>query len=246
MLDDAAKALGQMLLPPLRAILWKSIALAIALIIAIAIALDRLIVWLVGAGGASVEQSFGPTAHLPVAALAWLLSFAAGLGVVLGGVMLMPAVTALVGSFFADQIAAVVERANYPQDPPGVALPFWLALREGAKTALLAIAVYVCAVPFLLFAGFGAVIFFLATAWLLGREYFKLAALRFVPPADVRVLREQNAGVIFVGGLLIAAFVSIPIINLATPLFAMSLMVHVHKRLSGQRPLAPHARVLVK
>ena len=32
-------------------------------------------------------------------------------------------------------------------------------------------------------------------------------------------------------GLLIAAFVSIPIVNLATPLFAMSLMVHVHKRL---------------
>ena len=37
------------------------------------------------------------------------------------------------------------------------------------------------------------------------------------------------------GGLLIAAFVSIPIVNLATPLFAMSLMVHVHKRLGGAR-----------
>jgi uncharacterized protein involved in cysteine biosynthesis len=33
-------------------------------------------------------------------------------------------------------------------------------------------------------------------------------------------------------GLLIAAFVSIPIVNLATPLFGMALMVHVHKRLS--------------
>ena len=33
--------------------------------------------------------------------------------------------------------------------------------------------------------------------------------------------------------MLIALFVSIPIVNLATPLFAMALMVHVHKRLSG-------------
>ena len=52
MLDDVAKALSQMLSPPLRAILWKSIGLALAVIIVAAIALDRLIVWLLGAGTA--------------------------------------------------------------------------------------------------------------------------------------------------------------------------------------------------
>jgi len=36
-------------------------------------------------------------------------------------------------------------------------------------------------------------------------------------------------------GLLIAMFVSIPIVNLATPLFAMAMMVHMHKRLSQRR-----------
>jgi uncharacterized protein involved in cysteine biosynthesis len=230
MLDDAAKALTQIFSPLLRAILWRSIGLALALIVAAAIALDRLIVWLLGAGSASVEHSFGASAHLPVTAIAWLLSFAAGLGIVLGGIFLMPAVTALVGSFFADQIADEVERTNYPADPPGVALPFFLALREGGKTALLAILVYVCAVPLLLFAGFGAAVFFFATAWLLGREYFKLAAMRFRPPAEARALRQRNALTVYIGGLLIAAFVSIPIVNLATPLFAMALMVHVHKR----------------
>jgi uncharacterized protein involved in cysteine biosynthesis len=30
--------------------------------------------------------------------------------------------------------------------------------------------------------------------------------------------------------------VSIPIVNLATPLFATAFMVHMHKRLSGPRP----------
>lgn len=238
MLDDAAKALSQMLSPPLRAILWKSIGLALALIVVAAIALDRLIVWLLGAGGASVEQDFGAHAHLPVMAIAWLLSFAAGLGIVLGGVFLMPAVTALVGSFFADQIAAEVERVHYPADPPGAPLPPFLAIHEGGKTALLAIAVYACAVPFLLFAGFGVLIFFLATAWLLGREYFKLVAMRFRPPAEARVLRSRHATTVYIAGLLIAAFVSIPIVNLATPLFAVALMVHVHKRLAGNRLMA--------
>jgi uncharacterized protein involved in cysteine biosynthesis len=30
--------------------------------------------------------------------------------------------------------------------------------------------------------------------------------------------------------------VSIPIVNLATPLFGMAMMVHMHKKLSGKRP----------
>ncbi len=233
MLDDAVKAFTQMLSPPLRAVLWKSIGLALALVVAAGIALDRLIIWLAGAGGASLETIFGPPAHLPVSALAWMLSIAASLGTLVGGILLMPAVTAFVASFFADQIADEVEREHYPADPSGVALPLWRAILEGGKTALLAVAIYIGAAPFLLLAGFGAVIFFLATAWLLGREYFELAAMRFRPPNEAQALRKRNAAAVYAGGLVIAAFVSIPIVNLATPLFAMAFMVHVHKRLVG-------------
>ena len=149
----------------------------------------------------------------------------------------MPAVTAFVASFFADEIAAEVEHEHYPLDRPGVALPLWLAVLEGGKTALFAVAVYIVAVPFLLFAGFGVVIFFLATAWLLSREYFELAAMRFRPPDEAKALRKHYAGTVFLAGLFIAAFVSIPVVNLATPLFAMSLMVHVHKRIERGRQL---------
>ena len=237
MIDDAIQAITQMVSPPLRAVLWRSIGLALALIVAVGIALERLIVWMLGAGSASVETTLGPHAHAPATALAWLLSFAAGLGIVVGSVMLMPAVTAVVGSFFADQIGAEVEREHYPADPPGKALPLWLAMWEGAKTALLAVAIYLCAVPLLIFAGFGAVIFFLATAYILGREYFELAAMRFRPPAEAKALRKRNAGTVYVGGLFIAVFVSIPIVNLATPLFAMALMVHLHKRLGAQKQI---------
>src|SRR4029078_5516326 len=81
---------------------------------------------------------FGPHAHAPVTVVSWLLSIAAGLGIVVGSVMLMPAVTAFVASFFADQIAEEVERVHYPNDRRGVALPLWLAVLEGGKTALLA------------------------------------------------------------------------------------------------------------
>jgi uncharacterized protein involved in cysteine biosynthesis len=36
---------------------------------------------------------------------------------------------------------------------------------------------------------------------------------------------------VFLAGMFIAAFVSVPIVNLATPLFAMAFMVHVHQRI---------------
>lgn len=233
MLDDVGKAITQMFSPPLRTILWKSILLALALIFVIGIGLDRLIVHFVDLGGATVETSVGPHARLPVDAVAWLLSIAASLGIIAGGVFLMPAVTALVASFFADRIGDEVERVHYPADPPGKALPLWLAIWEGGKTALLAVLIYLCAAPLLLFAGFGALIFFLATAYILSREYFELAAMRFRPPAAAKLLRKRNSMTVYMGGLFIAAFVSIPIVNLATPLFAMALMVHLHKRISA-------------
>jgi CysZ protein len=241
MLEDAARALGQMLSPPLRAVLWKAIGLALALIVVVAIALNRVIDWLLGAGGTAIEHGLGPHAHMPATVLGWVLSIAAGLGILVGSVMLMPAVTAFVASFFADEIADEVEREHYPADRPGVALPLGIALVEGIKTALLAVVVYLFALPFLLFAGFGVVIFFVATAWLLSREYFDLAAMRFRRPDEAKAFRKHHAGTVFIAGLLIAAFVSIPIVNLATPIFAMSLMVHVHKRLSRREVLARSA-----
>lgn len=232
MLDDAIKAFAQIFSPPLRAVLWKSIGLALLLIIALAVALERAIVWLVGLGSMSAETALGPHAHFPVDALAWLLSLMAGFGILVGSVMLMPAVTAFVASFFADEIAEQVEHTDYPADPPGKASSLGQAILQGGKTALLALVVYVFAVPFLLIAGLGAVLFFLATAWLLGREYFGLAAMRFRPPAEAKAFRRQHATSVFIGGMLVALFVSIPVLNLATPLFATALMVHMHKRLS--------------
>jgi uncharacterized protein involved in cysteine biosynthesis len=233
MFDDAINAITQIFAPPLRAVLWKTVGLALALVVVAGVVLERLIVHLLGAGGVAMESTLGPQAHAPASAMAWLLSIAAGLGIVAGSIFLMPAVTAVVGSFFADQIADEVEREHYPADPPGKAVPLWLALWEGLKTALLALLIYLCAVPLLIFAGFGAVIFFLTTAYILGREYFELAAVRFRPPAEAKALRKRNAARVYLGGLFIAAFVSIPIVNLAKPLFAMAFMVHMHKRLSG-------------
>jgi uncharacterized protein involved in cysteine biosynthesis len=235
MFSDAAKALAQMFTPPFRAVLLKSVGLAILLLILLGIGLHRLFGWLAAEGAGYLEGVTGPSLQTPLHALLWVLAIAAGFGLAAGAIFIMPAVTAFVASFFSDEIAAQVEHVHYPADPPGVAVPVWTAGIEGIKTALLALIVYLVAVPFLLFAGIGFLILFIANTFLLGREYFLLAAMRFHPVEDARRLRKQHHGTVMLAGAFIAAFVSIPILNLATPLFGMAFMTHVHKRIAGPR-----------
>ena len=236
MLNAALKALSQILSPPMRSILWKSVGLALVLIVALSIALQRLLSWLSTMGELWAEGMVGPDYSTMLNVFAWIVSIAAGLGVVVGAIFLMPAITSLVASFFVDDVADVVEREHYPAEKPGVALPVGRAMTEGIKTALLTILVYLIALPFVLILGAGFILFFFATAWLLGREYFELAAMRFRSPQEAKLMRKQHSMTVFTAGMFIAAFVSIPIVNLATPLFGMAFMVHMHKRLTGTRP----------
>jgi uncharacterized protein involved in cysteine biosynthesis len=234
MFDAAAQALSQMFTPAFRVVLFKSIGLALVLIILIGIGLQHAFVWLAGTGEGMAESTLGPSAHTPLAILGFILMIATGLGIIAGSIFLMPAVTALVASFFVDEIALAVEQNRYPGEPEGKPLPLLRAVIEGVRTALLAVVIYLVALPFLLLAGFGAIIFFACTAYILGREYFELAAMRYHPVAEAKALRRAHAGTVFVAGLFIAGFVSIPVVNLATPLFGMAFMVHLHKRLGRE------------
>src|SRR6201990_2244811 len=215
MLDAAVRALTQILSPPMRSILWRSIGLALVLITVLAVGLQRLLSWFAVNGEAWAEAMLGPGFHTSLNVLAWIISIAAGLGVVLGGIFLMPAITSLVASVFVDDVADHVEREHYPAELPGAALPLGVAIPEGVKTALLTILVYLIALPFVFVAGAGFIAFFIATAWLLGREYFELAAMRFRPPAEAKAMRRDNAATVFTAGLFIAGFVSLSLVNLA-------------------------------
>jgi CysZ protein len=235
MLDAAGKALNQMFTPALRGVLLKAVGLALAIIVIIGIILQRVLSALAESGTTWAEQTSGMAPHGVWATLAWVLSIMASLGIITGAVFLMPAVTAFVGTFFVDETAEAVEREYYPGEPVGHTLPFMRGLLEGVKIAVVSLLVYFFALPFVLLAGFGIVVLFVANAYLLSREYFELAAMRFLPPHEAKAMRKANAAAVFIAGMLIALFVSIPIVNFATPVFAMAFMVHMHKRIAGKR-----------
>ena len=164
-----------------------------------------------------------------------ILAILAGLGLFVGLAFLVAPITSLTAGFFLDNIALLVEREINPSGPLGRPIAVGASALYALRFALLSILVNIIALLLLLAPGVNIFAFLVANGYLLGREYFELAAMRFRPPAEAKLMRKDNAATVFTAGALIAAFVSIPIVNLATPLFGMALMVHMHKRLSGPR-----------
>ena len=222
--------------PPFRKVLLKSIGLAMLVLILLGIGLQRLLAWLAGEGAHYLEGVTGPGMQTPLHVLLWMVVIIAGFGA---------AGRRGVHHAGGDGIRRELLLRRDRRRGRAHALPGRSARHadagddraaiEGIKTALLALLVYLCAVPFLLFAGIGFLIFFVANAWLLGREYFLLAAMRFHSVEEAKALRKTHHGTVVLAGTFIAAFVSIPILNLATPLFAMAFMVHMHKKIAGSR-----------
>lgn len=163
--------------------------------------------------------------------MASIVSWLLGAGLVLGLGFLIAPVTSIFGGFFIDDIAAAVEQKHYPNDIAGRPLEASKAALLSLKFTLLVISTNLLALLLLLVPGINLMVFFVANGYLLGREYFQFASLRFMSPDDADRLRQKNKGTVFVAGLVIAGFLTIPLLNLLTPLFAAAFMMHVFKKL---------------
>jgi CysZ protein len=216
MLADALDSLGDIFSPPFRGVMIKSLALTVGALVVAGFALDRLIL-----------------AVLPLGPgwLAAVLSLMVTLGLVAAMLFVAAPTASLVASFYLDEIAAIVERAIAPSAPPGRPAPTIAAALYGLRFAALSLFVNLIALILLFIPGIGFVSFFVANGYLLGREYFELAAMRFLSPTQARALRRRNNFIVFAYGVIISAFVAVPILNLFTPLFATALMARLHKRL---------------
>ena len=219
MLQDALDSLGDVFSPPFRRVMMKSLALTFAVLLVVGIALDRLALAFV---------------HVQTGWLAMTISVLISLGLVAGLVFLAAPTTSLVASFFFDEIADLVEREVDPTGVPGRPMPMVEATIYAFSFAALTLLVMLVAVVLLFLPGFGFVAWWAANAYLLGRQYFELAALRFRPVAEARAMRRHFSLNVYLAGLIIAGFVAIPLLNLFTPLFAAALMARLHKRLSLQ------------
>ncbi len=218
MLAAAGQAFEELFTPPFRAVLMKCVGFTLALLIGLIIA---------------VEWSF---AHFVVwpdwieTTIQWL----GGLALVAASIFLIPPVTSLVAGLYLDDIADKVERKNFPSDPPGRELPVAKSIWLAVKFFIVVLAVNLLALLLLLIPGVNLIAFYVGNGYLLGREYFELAAMRHVSAAEAKHLRKANKATVLTCGLIIAVLASVPILNLVTPLFATGFMVRMYKKIAAK------------
>jgi len=156
----------------------------------------------------------------------------AGLGLALVLALMIAPVTAVVAGIFLDDVADVVEREDYPGEPAGTPLPLGRSVVVSLKFLGVVILGNIAALFLLFVPGINLIAFFVINAYLLGREFFEFAAMRYRSESEAKALRSQYGVTVFLAGLVIAGFLAIPIVNLLTPLFAAAMMIHLHKAIS--------------
>ncbi|WP_457150059.1 sulfate transporter family protein [Mesorhizobium sp. P5_C1] len=228
MISDAARAAaGQLFSPEFRSVFIKTLGLTLLALVALWFGLTSLVEWL----ALPWLQTLLP--GMPSWA-GWLGGIIAAIALAFGMALLIAPVTAIIAGLFLDDIAEVVERTDYPGDPAGRAMPALRSLVLSARFLGVVILGNIVALLLLLVPGVNIAAFFIVNGYLLGREFFEFAAMRFRPEEEARALRRHYAGTVFLAGLVISAFLAVPLLNLVTPLFAAAMMVHLHKAISGR------------
>ncbi|MDO5756767.1 MAG: EI24 domain-containing protein [Rhodobacterales bacterium] len=224
-----AKALAQMGDRRFRRVLFLGLVLTVALLFAAYVGVLILISWLTGDG-----------VTLPlIGEVTWvsnLLGWTSLVAMLIMSVFLMVPVASAISSLFLEDIAAAVEAQHYPALPPVAPLPWsetirdtfaFLGLMIGAN--LLALALYI-AMPF---AALG--IFWALNGFLLGREYFQLAAMRRLGRDGARALRMRHPWRIWLAGVLMAVPLSVPLLNLLIPILGAATFTHLYHALQSDQ-----------
>lgn len=149
------------------------------------------------------------------------------------GFFLMAPVAAAFSGLFAENVAEAVERVHYP-DRQGVSPDFLDGLLESA--AVMAAVLGVGLVTLLLSPFIGPLaplLFYAANGWLLGREFFQMAARRHLPEPEAHALRRRYSGTVMITGVLVAVGLTIPVVNIALPLLAAAAFAHLFQMVSG-------------
>src|SRR5208282_2316140 len=156
MLEDALAAANQIFTPPFRAVLWKTLALTLALLGLVWIALHKLLV-----AGIALPHAWAVSW-----ANSWVFSWAAaalsligGLGLVAGLAFLVTPVSFIVAGYFFDELAEAVELELAPGEAPGRALALRDSLWLSVKFAAVALVVNALALLLLLVPGINAAAF---------------------------------------------------------------------------------------
>lgn len=209
-------------------VLAKGVGLTLLLLIAASVIVVQGAGWLVGD---SVSLPWIGTVTWVDSVVSWAM---VPLTIILS-VFLMVPVASGITSLFLDDVAQAVEDRHYPA--AGRATP--VSLAEGLKDSLGFLGVMIAAnlvalILYLFLLPFAPLIFWGLNGFLLGREYFTLAAMRRVGREGARKLRRKHMLTIWAAGVLMAVPLTVPVVNLLVPVIGAATFTHIFYRVRSR------------
>lgn len=219
-------ALGQIGDARFRSVLLRGIGLTVLLLVIACAAA----IWVINilAGNELSLPFIGPVPWLNDA-----LNYSGIFLVLILPVFLMVPVASAITSMFLDEVAQAVEDRHYPTLPRVPPVPLGDAILDSVGfLGVLVVANLLALVLYVLFTPLAPFIFWGMNGFLLGREYFTLAAMRRLGRDGARKLRARHAPTIWVAGTLMAIPLSIPLVNLVIPIIGAATFTHIYHAVS--------------
>ncbi len=211
-----------------RAILWRCVGLSVLVLIALGVGVYAGVAALVATEIGWIDTLAELGIGFAVFVLVWVL---------------FPAAVSAALSLFLEPAAAAVEARHYPGLGPARAQPFREVMAEAARFATLAIVCNILALPIYVALTFlppiNFFVFYSLNGYLLGREYFGSVALRRLEAKQARELWRANRGRAFAAGVIVAFLLTVPLLNLAAPIVAVSFMLHLFQSVRQQGHQGP-------
>jgi CysZ protein len=163
----------------------------------------------------------------------WLESAVDLLGGLATGLLtwfLFPGVVSATVGLFLDRVADCVEARHYPDLANADGQPFVAALFSSIRFLAMFVFLNVLMLPFLFLGPVFPFVFYSVNGYLLSREYFELVALRRLNAQQARSVRKAHQGQLFMTGVVIAFLLTIPVVNLITPVVATATMIHLFEK----------------
>ncbi|MEQ8193967.1 MAG: EI24 domain-containing protein, partial [Rhodospirillales bacterium] len=200
-----SKAFVQLGDPAIRRVLW--------LVLAAATAVFALLWWGIGYA----------LAHTQLFDIGWIDTVVRLLGGAAALVLtwlLFPAVATGIAGFFLEAVAGAVERRFYPALPPAPGESLGQTILTALRFLAVLIVVNGVILVFMIVPPVFPFVFYAANGYLLGREYYELVALRRLEKPEARRLWREKRWRFILSGVTIAFLLTVPVVNLLTPIIA--------------------------
>jgi len=218
-----SKALAQFTDPRFRSVLWKGVGLSFALLLVVYTVFIFALQW-------ALPESFTLPIIGEITFVDELLSIASIFLMLALSVFLMVPVASMFTGFFLDDVADAVEDSHYPHLPMADRLTMADNFREGLTFLGVLILANMLALV-LFFTPLGPFAFYGINGFLLGREYYRMVAVRRLGREGAKAAFRQHLAAVWIAGIFMVVPLSIPVINLLIPVLGVATFTHLFHRL---------------